>query len=150
MKRKYTAVEIDSYRTHPLPRGELRGSFVLAESIIAVTREALISFALAGIHDGGHEGITFWAGREANGVTCILQAIVPDADHSSQRVMASAKAVGMAARVARRNNLGILCQVHSHPGKDARHSDGDDNLILLPFDGMLSIVIPFFGCISIH
>jgi len=34
--------------------------------------------------------------------------------------------------------MGILCQVHSHPGSDTRHSDGDDELVLLPFEGMLS------------
>jgi proteasome lid subunit RPN8/RPN11 len=133
------------YRARPLPVVELRGSFLLAQSVIATTREALTSFALAGIRDGGHEGMAFWAGREADGSTCILQAIVPDADHSDQRVMASAEAVGSAAREARRNELGIICQVHSHPGSDARHSDGDDKLVLLPFEGMLSVVVPGFG-----
>jgi proteasome lid subunit RPN8/RPN11 len=133
------------YRTRPLPVGELRGSFLLAQSAIAATREALTSFALSGIRDGGHEGMAFWAGRETDGSTCILQVIVPDADHSDQRVMASAEAVGIAARTARRHGLGILCQVHSHPGSDARHSDGDDDLVLLPFEGMLSIVVPNFG-----
>jgi proteasome lid subunit RPN8/RPN11 len=133
------------YRRRPLPVGELRGSFLLAQSIIAATREALTSFALAGIRDGGHEGMVFWAGREADGSACILQTVVPDADHSAQMVMASAEAVGSAAREARKNGLGIICQVHSHPGSDARHSDGDDDLVLLPFEGMLSIVVPGFG-----
>jgi len=133
------------YRTRPLPVGELRGSFLLAQSIIAATREALTSFALAGIRDGGHEGMAFWSGRETDGCTYILQAIVPDADHSDQRVMASAEAVGQAARTARGSGLGIICQVHSHPGSDTRHSDGDDDLVLLPFEGMLSIVVRDFG-----
>jgi proteasome lid subunit RPN8/RPN11 len=133
------------YRTRPLPVGELRGSFLLAQSVITATREALTSFALSGIRDGGHEGMAFWAGRETDRATCILQAIVPNANHSSQRVMASAEAVGSAARAARKNGLGILCQVHSHPGSDARHSDGDDDLVLLPFERMLSVVVPGFG-----
>jgi proteasome lid subunit RPN8/RPN11 len=135
------------YRTRPLPMGDLRGSFILAESVLPGTREALVSFALGGIHDGGHEGMAFWAGRESQefGATVILEVIIPDAEHSNQRVMASAEAVGNASRVARSHGLGILCQVHSHPGQDARHSDGDDRLILLPFEGMLSIVVPEFG-----
>jgi hypothetical protein len=133
------------YRTRSLPAGELRGQFFLAEPVIAATREALTSFALAGIRDGGHEGMAFWAGYEAGNATVILQAIVPNAAHSNQRVMATAAAVGDAARTARRTGLGVLCQVHSHPGDDARHSDGDDELILLPFEGMLSVVIPNFG-----
>ena len=133
------------YRTRPLPAGELRGHFFLVEPVIAVTRDALTSFALAGIRDGGHEGMAFWAGYEAGDDTVILQAIVPNATHSNQRVMTSAEAVGDAARAARHDGLGILCQVHSHPGDDARHSDGDDELVLLPFEGMLSIVVPNFG-----
>lgn len=144
-KRRRASSDVPVYRTRPLPLGELQGSFILPHPIIEATREALVSFALAGIRDGGHEGMAFWAGREAEGVTFILQVIVPDADHSEQRVMASSEAVGIAARAARKNGLGILCQVHSHPGSDARHSDGDDNLVLLPFEGMLSIVVPNFG-----
>ena len=41
--------------------------------------------------------------------------------------------------------LGILAQVHSHPGWDTRHSDGDDELIVMPFENMLSLVAPFYG-----
>ena len=133
------------YRTRYLPDGDLHGSYFVPESIIVATRDALTSFALAGIRDGGHEGMAFWAGREHEGSTYFMQAIVPDAEHSDQRVMASAASVGMAARIARERMLGILCQVHSHPGSDTRHSDGDDDLVLLPFEGMLSIVVRDFG-----
>lgn len=133
------------YRTRPLPKGELRGLFFIAEPLIRATREALTSFAMVGIRDGGHEGMTFWAGREHEGVHYLLEVIVPDAEHSEQRVMASAEAVGAAARTARANRLGVLCQVHSHPGDDSRHSDGDDELVLLPFEGMLSVVVGNFG-----
>jgi len=146
-KSTFKRSDLPVHRTRPLPAGDLRGSFVLAESVIPATREALVSFALAGIEDGGHEGMAFWAGRESEGCgpTVILEVIVPDAEHSNQRVMASAEAVGSAARVARAHSVGILCQIHSHPGRDTRHSDGDDRLILLPFEGMLSIVVPEFG-----
>jgi hypothetical protein len=133
------------YRRTPLPQGDLRGLFLIAEPVIRATREALISFALAGIHDGGHEGIAYWAGRELGDCTVFLQAIVPDAEHSEGRVMVSRKEVGRTQRAARSSRLGVLCQVHSHPGSDARHSDGDDVLVLLPFENMLSIVAPQFG-----
>jgi proteasome lid subunit RPN8/RPN11 len=138
-------IDLPVYRTRPLPTGDLRRSFLVAESVISATREALVSFALAGIHDRGHEGMVFWAGREAADFTVLLQAIVPDARHSNQGVMTSANGVGRAARQARSAGLGIVCQVHSHPGADARHSDGDDDLVLLPFEGMLSVVVPRFG-----
>ena len=41
--------------------------------------------------------------------------------------------------------LGILAQVHSHPGRDTRHSDGDDDLVVMPFENMLSLVAPYYG-----
>jgi len=133
------------YRTRPLPNGTVRGRYLIAAPMIDATREALISFALAGIHDGGHEGMAFWAGRECGDVTVLLHAIVPDAEHAHGSVIASRHAVSRAARAARERGLGILGQVHSHPGGDARHSDGDDELVLLPFENMLSLVVPCFG-----
>lgn len=145
MIRKSKLSDFGVYRTRPLPTGELHGRFLITDSLIHDTRHALVSFATAGLDDGGHEGMAFWAGREVEGATILLQVIVPDCDHSSGRVMASREAVGHAARAARSAGLGILCQVHSHPGWDGRHSDGDDDLILLPFEGMLSVVVPFFG-----
>jgi Prokaryotic homologs of the JAB domain len=132
-------------RTRPLPTGEVRGRYLVSGPMMDATRAALESFALEGIHDGGHEGIVYWLGRECEGCTIFLQAIVPEADHSWGRVVVSAAEVGRLQRAARRQQLGLLCQVHSHPGTDVRHSDGDDQLILLPFESMLSIVVPRFG-----
>lgn len=128
-----------------MPRGDLRGLFLLPQPVIAATRDALASFALAGIDDGGHEGIVYWAGREMPDCTVFLQAIVPVADHTYGSVSVSREEIGRTQRAAHANKLGMLCQVHSHPGRDARHSDGDDELVLLPFEGMLSIVAPRFG-----
>lgn len=133
------------YRFRPLPRGELRGLFLLAEPVLTATRNALVSFALAGIEDRGHEGIAYWTGREASDCTVFMQAVVPVAEHSHGRVMVSREEIGRTQRAARRDQCAVLCQVHSHPGADARHSDGDDELVLLPFEGMLSIVAPHFG-----
>lgn len=129
----------------PLPEGELRGLFFVTEQVIAATRQALVDFALAGIRDGGHEGIAYWAGREAHDCTVFLQTIVPNAEHSPARVSVRREEIGRTQRAARASRLGVLCQVHSHPGSDARHSDGDDDLVLLPFESMLSIVVPNFG-----
>lgn len=133
------------YRNSPLPEGEVRGLYFVPQPIIDATRNALIDFCLAGIRDGGHEGIAYWAGRESGDSTIFLQAIVPHAEHGPGRVMVSREEVGRMQRKARESRLGLLCQVHSHPGWDARHSDGDDSLILLPFENMLSVVVPHFG-----
>lgn len=149
MSRKNLSVHDRSdrpvYRNRPLPTADVRGLFLIAEPVLAATREALVSFALAGIDDGGHEGIAYWAGREMRDCTVFLQAIVPVAKHAHGRVMVSREEIGRTQRAARARKLGVLCQVHSHPGGDARHSDGDDDLVLLPFEGMLSIVAPNFG-----
>lgn len=137
--------DLPVYREQPLPIGKLQGRFWICEPIIGETQRILQKFALAGIRDGGHEGMAFWGGRSIGAETFFMQVIVPDADHSRQRVHASKEAVAAAARIARKYGLGILCQVHSHPGSDTRHSDGDDDLVLLPFEGMLSIVVSHFG-----
>lgn len=133
------------YRSRPLRCGELHGLFLVAEPVLTATREALVSFALAGLDDGGHEGIVYWAGREAEDCTVFMQAVVPVAEHSYGRVTVNEEEIGRTQRAARRHKCGILCQVHSHPGSDTRHSDGDDDMVLLPFEGMLSIVAPRFG-----
>lgn len=133
------------YRTKPLPQADINGTFIVSAPIIEATKKALTSFALLGLKQGGHEGLCYWAGRELGSVQVFSSVIIPRADHGPQRVMVSKEEVGRAAHVARSMQLGILCQVHSHPGSDARHSDGDDNLILLPFEGMLSVVAPHYG-----
>jgi proteasome lid subunit RPN8/RPN11 len=45
--------------------------------------------------------------------------------------------------------LSIVAQVHSHPGSDTRHSDGDDDLVLMPFPGMFSLVVASYGAGSL-
>jgi hypothetical protein len=133
------------YRFRHLPTGNLIGTFFVTQAVIDATRNAVISFEQSGIEDGGHEGLAYWCGREAAGSTVFLHVVVPETDHGPGHVSASKSAIGLAARHARRLQLGLLCQIHSHPGDDARHSDGDDELILLPFEGMLSVVVPHFG-----
>jgi hypothetical protein len=132
-------------RWSELPTGDLKGRFVVAESVLEATRNALVGFALIGIEDGGHEGLVFWAGREFNGVTVFTTVIIPDCEHSAGRVFVPRHAAAGPTRAARSCQLGLLCQVHSHPGTDARHSSGDDEMIFMPFEGMLSIVVPNYG-----
>jgi proteasome lid subunit RPN8/RPN11 len=134
-----------AYREKPLPTGEVQGRFLLAEPVIEATRKSLLSIAVEGFPYSGHEGLVYWAGREIDGVTAFLSVVVPKSDHGPQRVMVEGPEVGRASRRMREHNLGLMAQVHSHPGSDARHSDGDDDLVLMPFEGMLSIVAPHYG-----
>ena len=132
-------------RMRPLPRGTLRGRYEISANLIPETRRALLAFHDAGRHEGGHEGICFWAGREEFGVTRLKAVVVPDACHHQFGVFVSAEEFGAVARRARALRLGILAQVHSHPESDTRHSDGDDDLIIMPFENMLSLVAPYYG-----
>ena len=135
-------------RTRPLPRGPIRGHYRLAPELIDQTRQALSGFYEAGRNDDGHEGICFWAGREGTeqpGMTTFEAVIVPVATHGPFGVFVSAVDFANAATEAHAMGLGILAQVHSHPGWDTRHSDGDDELIVMPFENMLSLVAPFYG-----
>lgn len=132
-------------RRRPLPTGPLRGRYWMSDGLIKDTRRALLTFYEAGRRDGGHEGICFWAGLEGPGVTRFEAVIVPVARHEPLGVFVSAVEFANAAEKAHSMGMGILAQVHSHPDADTRHSDGDDELVVMPFENMLSIVAPFYG-----
>ncbi|HVT70442.1 MAG TPA: Mov34/MPN/PAD-1 family protein [Trebonia sp.] len=95
--------------------------------------------------DGPHEGLVYWAGRRSGEDTLVLGALLPASDHGPQHVFVGEREVGRMSRRARALGLAIVAQVHSHPGRDTRHSDGDDTLILMPFEGMFSLVVADYG-----
>ena len=132
-------------RFRPLPRGTLCGRYQIHRNLIEDTYRALRFFDEAGRHEGGHEGICYWAGREESDFTSLEMVVVPIAHHSPLSVFVSEVAFSEVARRARKMGLGILAQVHSHPGHDTRHSDGDDSLVTMPFENMLSLVAPHYG-----
>jgi proteasome lid subunit RPN8/RPN11 len=113
------------YRRTPLPTGPAIGRLLLAEQVVAPTRAALQ--ASSGQHLN-HEGLVFWLGRTVDDDTLVDEV-----------------AVAATTRAAHAAGLGLVGQVHSHPGHDTRHSDGDDQLILMPFDGMFSLVVADYG-----
>jgi len=133
-------------RIRPLRTRSQRGRYQIANNLIYETRLALSSFYEAGRAEGGHEGICFWAGRERHDRTTFEAVVVPNgARHGPYGVFVSATAFGNAADNAHQMGLGILAQVHSHPSAHTVHSDGDDELVVMPFEHMLSLVAPFYG-----
>ncbi len=132
-------------RVRPLPCGFLRGRYRISSGLIHDTQKALRGFFESGRHEGGHEGLCYWAGREDADMTNLEAAVVPAARHGRYGVFVSEAAFAEVARQARAMGLGILAQVHSHPGRDTRHSDGDDDLVVMPFENMLSLVAPHYG-----
>ena len=133
------------HRTRPLPRATLRGRYEISPNLIDDTQRALSTFYEAGRHEGGHEGLCYWAGREQPYLTSLEAVVVPIAHHGKYGVFVSEAAFADVARRARARGLGVLAQVHSHPGHDTRHSDGDDDLVVMPFQNMLSLVAPYYG-----
>lgn len=130
------------FRLTPLPEAANRGRLIVPVSVAVQTRIALQGFAGP---DGRHEGMLFWIGRRLAPDVLVSGAVVPDCQHSAQRVIASPESVGAVARRSRELGLGVVAQVHSHPGSDTRHSSGDDGLILMPFEGMFSLVVGRYG-----
>lgn len=135
------------HRTRPLPEGPSRGRLIITQSVEITTGTALRKFRGP---DCRHEGLVYWAGRRDGSDTLILAVLQPSCDHGPQRVMAPATEIGRIARAAREMGLAVLAQVHSHPGDDTRHSDGDDDLVLMPFEGMYSLVVGRYGDGSIR
>jgi proteasome lid subunit RPN8/RPN11 len=122
------------------------GHLVVAESVARRTRELL---RRADSGTPAHEALVWWLGRQAGADTIVLACHQPPCRSGPQFVKAGEAATGSAARAARALRLGIVAQVHSHPGTDTRHSDGDDDLVLMPFPGMFSLVVASYGAGSL-
>lgn len=129
-------------RRLPLPLGPARGHLIVPETVAVTTETALRGFMGP---DGRHEGIVFWAGRQDGDDQLIAAAIVPRAIHGRQFFHVDTSQVGEAAHRARTYRLVLLAQVHSHPGTDTRHSDADDDLVLMARESMFSIVVARYG-----
>jgi hypothetical protein len=141
--------------THPaerrwtprLPIREMRGHYLITQSAVDAAARLLPTFRGP---DGDHEGLVFLLGRELDTVTLLTTALAPDADHGPGHVICDEAAVGAAGRAARAHRLGILAQLHSHPRDWTEHSVGDDSLIVMPFEGMLSLIAPWYGRVGLE
>jgi hypothetical protein len=131
-----------AHRCAPLPTAAARGHLIVAQQVLPPTKAALQASSGG---DGPHEGLVLWLGCTAGTGTVVLSALVPRTDHGPQQVLCDEHAVGLATRTAHAAGLGVVAQVHSHPGGDTRHSDGDDQLVLMPFENMFSLVAGHYG-----
>lgn len=133
------------HRETELPVADGRGQLLVAEQVLTATIDAL---QRSKGPDGRHEGLVIWAGRQLDDLTIVTTTVVPETQHGWGHVLMDEAQVAAAARVARNHRLGLVAQVHSHPSEDTRHSDGDDRLILMPYDGMFSLVIALYGTVG--
>lgn len=135
------------HRLTPLPIAPPRGRLIVAEQVIEPT---LTAFRNSAGEDGPHEGLVLWLGCTAGTTSIVLGTACPPTRHGRDFVFLDERAVAAASRSARRSGLGVIAQVHSHPGDDTRHSDGDDELILMPYEGMFSVVVASYGAGSLR
>ena len=139
MKRRRQS---DPWLGRELPTGTLRGSFLITDGAVDALEQLLPTYRGP---DGAHEGICFLCGYEISSTTIYITAIGPHADHGPGHVRCSEEAVAAVTKAARAYGLGLLAQVHSHPTDRTGHSLGDDEMVFMPFAGMLSIVVPDYA-----
>ena len=125
-----------------LPNGDLRGRFFVTEGALASLERFLPTYRGP---DGDHEGIGFLCGLETDRATVLTTAIAPEADHGLGHVRCRDLQVAQAVKIGSRLGVGLIAQVHTHPGASTSHSYGDDDMIFMPFEGMLSIVVPHYA-----
>jgi hypothetical protein len=128
------------------PAGTLTGSFQITDAALATLEQLLPTYR--GV-DGPHEGICFLCGYETATATVYVTAIAPTADHGRGHVRCSEADLLAVTRAAREHGLGLLAQVHSHPRGGTGHSYGDGEMVFMPFEGMLSIVVPDYAHVGL-
>jgi proteasome lid subunit RPN8/RPN11 len=136
------------HRLTPLPVGAARGRLVVGQEVVERT---LAHLAAEGDRSPlPHEGLVWWFGRRVDDDAYVMSCIAPKVDSGPQHVFADEAALGEAAAIARAHRLTLVAQVHSHPGGDTRHSDGDDELVVMPFEAMFSVVVGTYGADDIR
>ena len=129
-------------RRTPLPAGPATGRLLVADNVGPATSAALQA---SSANHRSHEGLVLWLGRTIGDDTIVMSVAVPPTDHRVDGVFVGERAVLATSRAAGGLGIGLVAQVHSHPGRDTRHSDGDDHLIVMPYEGMFSLVIADYG-----
>lgn len=130
-----------------LPVRELQGEFFFTDGAVTAAERLLPSYRGP---DGDHEGILFLLGRQAGKVSIITTVIAPDADHGPGHVICTETQFAHATITAHDHRLGVLGQLHTHGRGRTEHSRGDDTLVLMPFDGMLSLIAPWYGHVGLR
>jgi hypothetical protein len=125
-----------------MPSAALRGRYSITSDAIREAESLLPTFRGP---DGDHEGMLLMLGVEQRDRTIFVSVAAPVCEHGRGFVRAGPEAVAAVTRVARSFGLSVLGQIHGHPTDWTDHSEGDDKLVLMPFEGMLSIVVPYYG-----
>lgn len=112
--------------------------YSVASEVIEFTERVLKEYA-------PHEGIVYWAGIIDNNVVNVSMAIAPKSKtHEGQFIVdhLSNAQVILCLHEHHKSHIG---QVHSHPGSWVDHSGLDDKQAAFKKEGLLSLVVPFYG-----
>lgn len=116
---------------------------LIAQDLVTRTVEALRSFG-----QNRCEGLVLWLGTSSGNEARISNAWVPPQtpirSESGVGYMVSGETLTEISRECRRKGVGLVAQVHSHPGR-AYHSDADDRYAVVTTNGGFSLVVPNFG-----
>ncbi len=113
----------------------------LSDELAQRTSDLLASFAMK----RPSEGVVYWFGIESTKIATVTTVIVPDAETGQGYVRTSVQAnAAVVSRIAG-TPLVYIGQAHSHPGSNVEHSATDDVETFACFDGVISVVVPWFG-----
>jgi proteasome lid subunit RPN8/RPN11 len=115
----------------------LIGANVIEETVSALRR--------SGTPDESHEGVVYWAGRRLGPDAVVTTCIAPAAETTYGSFATSSSTNAKVVMFLAQEGLELLGQVHSHPGRFVDHSHGDNERALMPYEGLLSIVVPHYG-----
>ena len=118
----------------------------LTDELARKTAEMLNSFAMA----RPAEGVVYWFGIESATSAVVTSLMVPDAETGAGYLRTSVQAnAEVVSRIAG-TRLVYIGQAHSHPGVNVEHSETDDVDTFACFDGVISVVVPWFGRYGFH
>ena len=123
-----------------VPKSSLR-VIHLSNDLAQETARLLNSFAT----ERPSEGVVYWFGIEGPGIAVVTTLIIPDADTRYGSIHTSEQANGEVVSALVGTPLVYLGQAHSHPGSHVSHSPIDDQHTFARCDGIISVVVPWFG-----
>jgi len=133
-----------SFGTPRIPTKPLKGRFAILEVAVDALERWLPTYRPS-VPGRRSRGDCLSLRRRAATANYFTTAIFPDADSRGGYVRCSEQQFATASAAARQIGLGVLAQVHTHPGGVSLHSSGDDDMVRPRYDGMLSIVVPHYG-----
>jgi len=89
--------------------------------------------------------LVYWAGRRTGQAAFVTTCVAPAARTTRGSFETSSESNANVVMFLAANDLELIAQVHSHPQVSVDHSPGDDERALMPFEGLVSIIVPHYA-----